>query len=954
MLCYLTKYRVNSGAAIQILAPARAPHLLRALLKSISQLVTALLLVTPFMLVAMSVQAQDIDLSADERAWLKQHPVIRIGIDAAYAPYSFTDKKNQYVGVAPDLLALLEKRLPIRFKPATGLSWPEIVDGARQRSLDVIATAVITDERKQFLNFSQIYIPTPLVIMTRHDDKHIRQRGDIQQRKVALVEGYSSSQQVLKEFPSIKPLIVSTPLEGLRAVATGEAEAYVGVLGINVYLASQHGISNLKVAARYNVETNGQRLGIRSDWPQLVRIIDKALSDISEAEKLTVMRKWVPVKTASDTVQESRIVFSDEEEDFLNAHPVIRVANETDWPPFDFVDKNGVPAGYSIDYFKLVANKLGLRINWVNGYSWDRLLQMGIRRELDAFPAIITNPQRKQHLLFTQPYHQSISGYFVREGKTIVDINNVHQLQNYRLALVNGFDDYHAITTHYPDTPVVTVNTVLDGLKAVLAGDADIFIGDIAVCNDLIEKHLLRGLYQAGRVQLPELSQGENLRFAVRKDWPELLSLLQKGMNVLSEKEIQGLRQRWVDKPAAPLFTKQRLIGLTVIIVLLSLVITTSWIWALRQQRNRLLNEVSKQTRALYESEHRLSLALEGGGMAAWDVYYQTGVMLVSPGWWSMLGLDESTQGNPRDIWLEHIHPDDRDRVMSMAAAYMRDELDHYEVEFRIITPHGDTRWQIVRGAAIVPDTPDQTLRMVGLVQDVTEHKNLERIKDEFIASVSHELRTPLTSIKGALGLVTGGVIGQLADEPAKLLKIAYDNSERLSLLIDDLLDMEKLRAGQMEFHMIPIAINELLKEAVQANQGYADKYGVSISMHSENNQTITGDKNRLLQVMANLISNAAKFSPAGGEIRLRTECIDDRIRISISDQGPGIPVEFQDRIFERFSQADAGDTQGKGGTGLGLAISREIIERHGGQIGFVSQTGQACCFYFELDAHPN
>lgn len=112
-------------------------------------------------------QAQQLELTAEEQAWLKQHPVIRIGIDAAYAPYSFTDKKNRFVGVAPDLLALLEKRLSIRFEPVAGLSWPEIVEGTRQRSLDVIATAVITEERKQFLNFSQIYIPTPLVIMTR-------------------------------------------------------------------------------------------------------------------------------------------------------------------------------------------------------------------------------------------------------------------------------------------------------------------------------------------------------------------------------------------------------------------------------------------------------------------------------------------------------------------------------------------------------------------------------------------------------------------------------------------------------------------------------------------------------------------------------------------------------------------------------------------------------------------
>ena len=97
------------------------------------------------------------------------------------------------------------------------------------------------------------------------------------------------------------------------------------------------------------------------------------------------------------------------EEDFLASHPVIRVANEMDWPPFDFVDEDGMPAGFSIDYFKLVASKLGLRINWVNGYNWNDLLQEGKRQEIDVFPAIISNPQREQHFLFTEPYHQNIA-----------------------------------------------------------------------------------------------------------------------------------------------------------------------------------------------------------------------------------------------------------------------------------------------------------------------------------------------------------------------------------------------------------------------------------------------------------------------------------------------------------------------------------------------------------------
>ncbi|MDH5445121.1 MAG: transporter substrate-binding domain-containing protein [Gammaproteobacteria bacterium] len=897
-------------------------------------------------------RADSLELTSDEKAWLKQHPVIRIGIDAAYAPYSFTDKKNQYVGVAPDLLSLLEKRLNIRFEPAPNLSWPQIVEGARQRKLDVIATAVITEERKQFLSFSQIYIPTPLVIMARVDDERVQQRTDIRQQKIALVEGYSASQQVIAEFPDIRPQMVATPLDGLRAVATGEADAYLGVLGINVYLMSQHGITNLRVAARYNVETNGQRLGVRKDWPQLVSILDKALNDISEVERLAIMRKWVPVNTTS-TDSSSPVELSQAEQDFLAAHPVIRVANELDWPPFDFVDKDGTPSGFSIDYFKLATDKVGLRINWVNGYGWDKLLQMGFNGQIDAFPAIIQNPKRSQHLLFSPAYHRNISGYFAQKGKNYSALNDPQELKKYRLALVKGFADYQTITEQYPEVPVVTVDTVLDGLKAVAAGDADLFIGDVAVCRYLIEKHLLRGLYQAGRVQLSSLNEGENLRFAVRKDWPELLSLLEKGMQAISKEEIQSLRYRWTDIPAPPLLTKQRLIALAIFTTLLGLVMFLAWVWSLRRQRDRLTHEVGEQTRALYESEQRLSLALEGGGMAAFDVNYETGEIVVSKGWWSMMDLVEPNTPNPRERWLDLIHPDDRNEVLHKAGDYMKGKLDRYKVEYRALPPGGSIRWQVARGIAIDRANDSRPTRMVGLIQDITEHKELERIKDEFIASVSHELRTPLTSIKGSLGLVTGGATGQLPAEAEKILKIAHDNSERLNLLINDLLDIEKLRAGRMKFIMSRLKINAVIEESIQANQAYVDKYHVGIEFDNQlNNESVVEvDKNRILQVLANLISNAAKFSPTGGRINLRSENNNGVVRVSVSDEGEGIPEEFHDRIFERFTQVESGDVKARGGTGLGLAISREIIEQHKGHIGFQTSS-KGTTFYFDLPVY--
>lgn len=226
-----------------------------------------------------------------------------------------------------------------------------------------------------------------------------------------------------------------------------------------------------------------------------------------------------------------------------------------------------------------------------------------------------------------------------------------------------------------------------------------------------------------------------------------------------------------------------------------------------------------------------------------------------------------------------------------------------------------------------------------------------DKLKNEFIAVLSHELRTPLTSIKGSLDLLTDDMMCNLsAFNQQILLNLAKKNCEHLIRLINDLLDVEKIDSGHMEFLIKPLILNDLLKEATTANQPYGDHFHVKIKLiPSQENVTIEGDYDRLTQVLSNLISNAIKFSSPNKEVIISSALSKTQVEISVADNGPGIPIEFQTKIFQKFAQADPSLSRKHTGTGLGLNISKTIIERHGGTIFFKTKENQGTTFYFTL-----
>lgn len=240
-------------------------------------------------------------------------------------------------------------------------------------------------------------------------------------------------------------------------------------------------------------------------------------------------------------------------------------------------------------------------------------------------------------------------------------------------------------------------------------------------------------------------------------------------------------------------------------------------------------------------------------------------------------------------------------------------------------------------------------LFILAAVVDITERRQTERLKDEFVATVSHELRTPLASIAASLKLLAAGKGGELPPLAQRLVTIADVSGERLTRLVNDILEIEGIESGALRFQFGPVSVRAVVEQAIETGRDLADQAGVRLTLEPSAPGDVWADTDRLVQVVTNLLSNAIKFSPAGEDVALAVDEDDNRVRLRVRDRGSGIPEKFKSRIFSKFAQADGSNVREKGGAGLGLSIVKQIVERLGGNVGFEAAEGGGTVFFVEL-----
>ncbi|MGD8295071.1 MAG: transporter substrate-binding domain-containing protein [Desulfobacterales bacterium] len=482
-----------------------------------------------------------LSLTPEEKSWLAAHKKIVVGGETDWAPFDFVDENGKYAGIADDYLKIIGEKLGIEVEMVTSPSWDELLAMLRRKEIDVLPAIYHSSDREAYVHFTNPYIKITEFIFSRSDDQSISSFTDLKDKTTVVVKGYTIENYMRSNYPNYNLITAPTIQDALKKLVTGEADTFIGDIISTSYNIKELSLVGLKPIAQVPIKGPQVHMGVRKDWPVLGDLIDKALKAIPVSEQDTIKKNWITFAEKKIEQSPPELVLTEAEQTWLDAHPVIRVHNEKDWPPFNYFEY-GRPRGLSIDYMNLVAEKLGIKVEYVTGPSWNEFLGLIKRKELDVMLNIVKTEDRMKYLLYTEPY--------IKNPNTIVSsqehpYETLQSLFGKTVAFPRGFFYEEVLTKSFPQIKRLPVENTLASLKAVTFGRADAALGEEAVVRTLINKNLLSGLRISGEVEIgdPDLA---NLRLGVRDDCPLLQSALMKAMAAVTPEEMNQLYQKWI------------------------------------------------------------------------------------------------------------------------------------------------------------------------------------------------------------------------------------------------------------------------------------------------------------------------------------------------------------------------------------------------------------------------
>ncbi|MBT4290160.1 MAG: transporter substrate-binding domain-containing protein [Deltaproteobacteria bacterium] len=596
-------------------------------------------------------------LTQGEKDFIKKHPVIRVANEVDWPPFDFAEN-GEPKGYSIDLIHMIAKKTGLHLEFVNGYDWDTLLKMGKRRKLDLFPAIWKTEERSQYFSFTAPYIDTPYILVVHETENRIVDIDSLHGLKVMGIKGFASTEQIKKYYPGMQIIEVGSAIEGLREVSYGKATAYLGSMAETNFAIRNNLIPNLKIAGETtlggHIEPPKLYIGVRKDWPELQGIVQKALHAITHQEKRDLQAKWIQLKSGRD---KEVIQLTEEEQAFLKANPILRVAFDVDWPPMEFSDGEGGMDGISADYLKRISESLGIRFEVASPRTWKEMMDAVKSGELHLFTAITPTEQRRKWMEFTDSY--ITFPIVIVTNKEVPYIGNMEDLAEKPISIVNGYAAHDLLSANYPDFQLIPSQGVKESLMMVTSGKAFAYVGSLATVSHIIGREGMTGLKVSGKTPY-----SYDISLAVRKGETVLLNLLRKSLAAIPDHERNAIYTKWIGmavKTKVDYSLIWKIIGAALGILFLF------FYW-----NRRLSNEVTERKQAeeklkfkntkIKQTEKKIRASLKEKETLLHEIHHRVknNLAVIS----SLLGLQASSMNDKR---LAEALMDSRNRVQSMS-----------------------------------------------------------------------------------------------------------------------------------------------------------------------------------------------------------------------------------------------------------------------------------------------
>lgn len=533
--------------------------------------------------------------TVEERAWIKQHPVVKLGADYNWPPYDFRDERGGHTGISADILALISEKSGLQFQVETDI-WSRTMEKMQAGKIDGLTCAAATLKRKRRLLFTDPYVTMPLAIIVRNGEKEIVELEDLAGRQVALNKDSYLHEWFSQTYPGIKLLLATSNKAALEAVAFGKADAYVGNIAVASYIMEKDFLSNLKIVGKVPHINTEVSIAVDKRQPMLFSIIQKTLNAMEKEEKAQVVHKWYKRSKGGRRGEDVRL--SSREKAWILSHPLVKVGGGPDWAPVDFVDA-GRYTGIAKDYLDLISEKTGLKFE-VSVETWNRNLEKIKNGSIDMLDAVYYRKEREAYMRFTDSYFELLDYFFIRKD---LKARSLSDLNGHTVAMPKGYAHGKIIEKAFPHITILWVDTFREAVDAVAEGRADMLFDTFASISYVLQKEGIGNIvpFQAYRGE-----EVNKIHMAVRPGMDMLVSILNKGLAAVTPEEAKRIRDRWLLSP--PDYT---LFYQIAVVLLLMLFGTVYWNRKLSHEieKRKTMEKALLHSKALLETQTQNAVA---------------------------------------------------------------------------------------------------------------------------------------------------------------------------------------------------------------------------------------------------------------------------------------------------------------------------------------------------------